>query len=195
MKLPIKIILASSSPYRQALLSRLGLDFTIEAPDLDESPLTNESATELVLRLSCQKAEIIGKKYADVLVIGSDQVACLDQQILTKPGNRENARRQLEAMCGQTITFFTGLCLLKTSDQQCQSAVVPFNVSFREFGTDEIRRYLDREMPYDCAGSFKSEQMGITLVSQMQGEDPTALVGLPLIKLSEMLRHLGLSLP
>jgi MAF protein len=195
MKTGLKIILASSSPYRRELLQRLDIDFETASPDIDETPLPGEPAETLVLRLARSKAEKIGEHEPDALVIGSDQVACLGTGILTKPGNRENAVTQLQTMRGQTLTFLTGLCLFNTSTRLCLTDCVPFAVTFRQYTDDEIHRYLDHDAPYDCAGSFKSEKMGITLVSRMAGDDPAALQGLPLIRLSEMFRSQGLQLP
>ena len=191
----MKIILASSSRYRKSLLQRLGLDFEIAHPEVDETPLKNELSETLVLRLARMKAENVGKYHTEALIIGSDQAASVDNRFLTKPESRSKAIEQLTIMRGKTISFVTGLCVLNTLSMEKQSASIPFNVSFRDFSEDEIERYIDTEKPYDCAGSFKSEQLGITLISHMSGDDPTALMGLPLIKLSEMLRNQGIQLP
>ena len=190
-----EIILASSSSYRKELLQRLNITFNVKDPKIDENPLYNESHEELVLRLSCQKAKSVAKNYVAALIIGSDQIATLNKQVLKKPGNRKNAIRQLKTMSGNKVTFLTGLCLYNSFTKECLQELVFFNVSFRRYNLDEIERYLDIENPYDCAGSFKSEKSGINLVSKMDGEDPTALIGLPLIKLTEMLRSQGIKLP
>ena len=174
---------------------RLGLEFDIEVPNIDETPLPSESVNDMVLRLSCSKAEKIGQVHPNALIIGADQVACLEDCILTKPGNKQNAVRQLQSMRGKTVIFQSGLCLYNAATRACISTVIPFAVSFREYSGEEIERYLDSDTPYDCAGSFRSEQMGIALVSKMQGEDPTALLGLPLIRLAEMLRNEGVIIP
>ena len=195
MAIQQKIILASSSPYRKSLLERLHLPFEAISPDIDESPLPGESAENLVLRLARTKAEEIAKNQVNALIIGSDQVARLGTMILNKPGTRENARKQLKLIRGNTVNFLTGLCVLNTASRNCQAELVNYTVSFRDFNDEEIERYLEIDIPYDCAGSFKSEQMGITLISKMQGDDPNALIGLPLIKLAEMLRQMGLKLP
>ena len=195
MNIPCKIILASSSVYRKALLARLQLPFECISPDIDESPLPGESAENLVVRLARCKAEHIAKSRRNSLIIGSDQVASLGKQILNKPGNRENAQKQLKLLRGNTVSFLTGLCLINSANGNCQTELVSYQVSFRHYNDEEIERYLDIDTPYDCAGSFKSEQMGVSLMSKMQGEDPTALIGLPLIKLAELLRREGLNIP
>lgn len=195
MAISQKIILASSSVYRKALLERLQLPFTSISPDIDESPLPGESAEKLVLRLASSKAGEIAKTQEDALIIGSDQVAVLGTIVLNKPVTRENALKQLKLMRGNTVNFITGLCVMNTANWDHQTEVVTFKVSFRNYSDEEIERYLDIDKPYDCAGSFKSEQMGITLISKMQGDDSTALIGLPLIKLADMLRRQQLKLP
>lgn len=191
----MKIILASSSNYRKSMLKRLNLSFEIVIPDIDETAKEDESPSQLVMRLSCQKAEKIAKSHANALVIGSDQIACLDHQVLCKPGNRENAIKQLQLMSGKSITFLTGLCLFNSVTKEFQSAIIPYEVCFRVLSIDQIKRYLDIDTPYDCAGSFKSEESGITLINKMTGDDPTALMGLPLISLAEMLRNQGVNFP
>lgn len=192
---PKSIILASSSPYRRELLERLQLPFTVATPDVDETPKQQETAEELVVRLARLKAETIAKNASDALIIGSDQVASMGTMLLSKPGNRDRAREQLLAIKGHAVAFITGLCVLNSRDMSALTGVVSYTVFFRDYIDEEIERYLSQEQPYDCAGSFKSERLGITLVSRMQGEDPTALMGLPLIRLSEMLREYGLNLP
>jgi len=190
-----KIILASSSAYRKALLERLKLEFEVVSPEIDESPQPQEPATSLVLRLALGKAREVAKTRSNALIIGADQVAELEGKILLKPGSRDNAVQQLRSMRGRTVRFITGLCVLNSVNQHSHTDTDIYNVSFRDYSDKEIERYLDLDTPYDCAGSFKSEQMGITLMEKMQGDDPTALVGLPLIKLAAMLRQEGVELP
>jgi len=190
-----KIVLASSSPYRKTLLERLNLAFETIRPDIDEHAFPGETAENLVLRLAAAKADHIAKGLPNALIIGSDQVAVLGTDLLGKPGNRENARKQLQLMRDQTVNFITGLCVLNSSTLHSQTAAIHYQVIFRDYNDTEIERYLDIDAPFDCAGSFKSEQMGITLMRRMQGDDPTALIGLPLIKLSEMLRNERVNLP
>ena len=186
------LILASSSPYRRELLSRLGVEFSSIAPDIDESLLADETPEALVLRLAEQKARAVGESHPNALIIGSDQVAVLDQRILGKPGHHERAVEQLQQASGKRITFYTGLCLYNSGSGECQVCCEPFDVHFRELTPEEIERYLRKETPYNCAGSFKSEGLGICLFQGMQGNDPTALIGLPLIRLVNMLRKEGL---
>ena len=190
-----RIILASSSSYRRSLLQRLGLEFETASPDIDETAHEGESARDLVLRLSRLKAGKIAEQAKDALIIGSDQVACLAETILTKPGNMQNAREQLQRSRGRTVVFITGLALWIPRKSVCDTAVVDYRVHFRDYTDDEISRYLQIERPFDCAGSFKSEQLGISLVRAMEGDDPTALMGLPLITLAKMLRQQGLQIP
>lgn len=189
-----QLVLASTSPYRRTLLETLGLSFETAAPDADETPLENESPTALVARLSEAKARAIAPQFTDALIIGSDQVAVLDQQILGKPGNHENAVQQLRAARGQRVKFLTGLCLLNTQTQHCRVEVVPFSVLFRTLSDAQIEHYLLRDKPYNCAGSFKSEGLGISLFEKMEGDDPNALIGLPLIALITMLADEGVDI-
>lgn len=188
------LVLASSSPYRKQLLERLGLAFSTVSPDIDETALPGETPDALVERLAEQKARAVGELHQG-LIIGSDQVATIDDDILGKPGNHELAVAQLTRLSGNRVTFHTGLCLLDTAHHEAQLDVVPFTVQFRELSAAQIERYLHAEQPYNCAGSFKSEGLGITLFEKMLGEDPTALVGLPLVKLTEMLSSAGIDLP
>jgi septum formation protein len=188
------IILASTSPYRKELLGRLNLSFGTAAPDIDESRLENEPAYDLVRRLSEAKARAVGATH-EGLIIGSDQVATHGESILGKPGDHETAMQQLRQLSGEHVTFLTGLCLLNSMTGETQLDVVPFSVVFRRLGEDQIDRYLRHEQPYNCAGSFKSEGLGITLFERMEGDDPTALIGLPLICLTGMLANAGISLP
>jgi septum formation protein len=188
------LVLASTSPFRRELLQRLGIAFTTAAPDVDESALPGESPAELVRRLSESKARAVGKTHAG-LIIGSDQVATTGEDILGKPGNHERAVEQLQRLAGKSVTFHTGLCLLDSTQDTAQIDVVPFSVEFRQLSDTQIERYLRREKPYNCAGSFKSEALGITLFTRMRGDDPTALIGLPLIRLTDMLAVAGITLP
>ncbi len=189
------LVLASTSLYRAQLLEKLGLPFTTAAPEVDESRRPDEPPAALVERLARAKAEAVAQAHPDALIIGSDQVACLGDQILGKPGGLEPAFEQLRAMAGRRVTFNTGLCLLDTADGRAWSCVEPFFVHLRQLDDDQIRRYLEKERPYDCAGSFKSEGYGITLFERLEGDDPNALVGLPLIRLVELLGRAGVVLP
>ncbi|NOQ82021.1 MAG: septum formation inhibitor Maf [Methylophaga sp.] len=186
-----QLILGSSSPFRAELLAKLGLDFISSSPDIDESSLDNESAEQLVQRLSEQKAHKIAETYSDALIIGSDQVAVLDGKVLGKPGNHENAVQQLTAASGKTVRFLTGLALLNSKTGHIQSLVEPFDVSFKTLSNKQIEFYLQQEKPYQCAGSLKSEGFGISLFSKLQGEDPNSLIGLPLIRLISLLEAEG----
>lgn len=189
----MKLILASTSPYRKALLERLQLDFLCDSPDIDESPLKGESVADMVVRLAKFKAEAVAGKYPDALIIGSDQSAELAGEPLSKPGDFDNAVPQLQRASGKRIVFQTGLCLLNTKTGNIQTACVPYTVVFRPLTRDMIEHYLKKEQPYNCAGSFKSEGLGIALFEKFEGEDPNALIGLPLIKLIEMLENEGFS--
>jgi len=186
-----QLILGSSSPFRAALLEKLGLSFISSSPDIDESPLENETADQLVQRLSEQKALKIAESYPDSLIIGSDQVALLDGNILGKPGSHEKAVNQLSAASGKTVQFLTGLALLNSKTNKLQSLVEHFDVRFKTLSTNQIEFYLQQEKPYQCAGSFKSEGFGISLFSKLQGEDPNSLIGLPLIRLIDLLNNEG----
>jgi septum formation protein len=186
-----KIILASTSPYRAELLRRLQLPFNAAHPDVDEVPLQGEKPVETALRLSLAKAASISDAFPGSLIIGSDQVADLNGNPVGKPGTRERAHEQLLAMRGQTLVFHSGIALLNSDTGKTQSTVVATTVRFREYADNEIESYLDRENALDCAGSAKSEGLGIALVASMQSDDPTALVGMPLIALVNMLRHEG----
>lgn len=189
-----QLILGSTSPYRRELMQRLQYPFGTAAPDIDETRLGGESARDMVLRLSLQKAQAVVSHYPDALIIGSDQCAVLQEQVIGKPGSHDNAVKQLQNSSGQTVAFLTGLCLYDSRDGSYQLDVVPFSVDFRELTDAEIDRYLRKDQPYNCAGSFRSESLGITLFKRMNGDDPTALMGLPLIRLSEMLREAGVDL-
>ena len=194
MNMTPAVTLASTSPFRKELLERLGIPFVTAAPDVDETPLANETAEALVRRLSEDKARAMAASYRG-LIIGSDQVATTDNNILGKPGTHERAFAQLQNLSGKRVTFQTGLCLLNTGTDETQVDVIPYIVKFRQVGDDQIERYLQQEQPYNCAGSFKSEGLGITLFEYMEGVDPTALIGLPLIRLTSMLAQAGILLP
>lgn len=187
------LILGSSSPYRSELLAKLMLPFTTASPNIDESPLTGELPEQLVLRLAENKARKVAERNLSALVIGSDQVAVLDSKILGKPGSTENAFKQLKAASGKTVVFLTGLALFNAANRQMQSLVEPFEVRFRNLTDAQIRRYIELEQPLDCAGSFKSEGLGISLFSELRGSDPNSLVGLPLIRLIDLLAAQGVS--
>lgn len=189
------LILASSSPYRRELLARLQVMFLCQSPVIDETALAGENATALVMRLSEEKARKVAMSHPAAIIIGSDQVALLNDQILTKPDSHEKARQQLEQACGQNVIFNTGLCVFNAATGSVQVDCVPYSVKFRTLDTNEIEHYLEKEKPYDCAGSFKSEGLGVSLLEKMSGDDPTALIGLPLIRLSQMLRNEGIALP
>lgn len=189
---PSRLILASTSPFRKALLARLQVPFETASPDVDESALPGESPEALVERLAVAKAARVAESAPDALVIGSDQVAVLNGKVLGKPGDHDRAREQLRAASGQTVTFYTGLALLNTARGRRHTAVVPFRVVFRQLTDAQIESYLEKERPYNCAGSFKSEELGITLFERMEGDDPNALIGLPLIQLTTMLAEEGL---
>ena len=192
---PATLVLGSTSPFRKELLKRFNLEFIVDSPDIDETPLKNEAPEAYVRRLSLAKAQAVAKNHANALIIASDQCSVLNGVIRGKPGNHENAIKQLRESSDQRVSFLTGLCLYNTSDNSYQLDLVPFHVDFRALSAKEIESYLLAEKPYSCAGSFKSEGLGITLFKRLQGDDPTSLVGLPLIRLSEMLRNQGIALP
>lgn len=190
-----QIVLGSSSPFRKELLRKLIPEFDTCSPDIDETPLTNESPLDLVARLALAKAKAVAKTFPDAMIIASDQVSVLNHQINGKPGNHQRAFEQLKASSGNTVTFFTSLCLYDASTHQSELVVEPFHVHFRELDDDEINRYLSKEAPFSCAGSFKSEGLGIALFKKLEGDDPNALIGLPLIKLADLLRNQGIHIP
>ncbi len=190
-----RIVLASSSPYRRELLERLRLPFVTCSPDCDETPGEQEPPECLVERLARIKADSVAGQFPDALVIGSDQVAAVGGRILTKPGTHERAREQLRQCSGQRVEFHTGLCVRDSASGVESTLREPFTIHFRALTDEEIERYLHTEAPYDCAGSIRSEGYAITLFDRMEGRDPTALVGLPLIPLAGMLRAYGLLLP
>lgn len=191
----MRLILASTSPFRRELLHKLGLDFDVDTPDIDESMQKNETPEALVRRLAEEKARAVAARHADAMVIGSDQAACIGTNILGKPGSRDRAIAQLSEASGKLVTFYTGLCLFNSSNGNLQIICEPFHVYFRNLSREQIERYLDAEEPYNCAGSFKSEGLGISLFEKMDGDDPNALIGLPLIRLVTMLQQEGISVP
>jgi MAF protein len=188
----MQLVLASTSPFRKAILEKLGVTFETASPEVDETPLPDETATGLVLRLSEAKARAVAAQFPDALIIGSDQVAVIDDHILGKPGTHDKAIEQLRNASGKTVTFLTGLCLYNSSSGQSQSEVIPFRVHFRNLNESQIENYLRKEQPYNCAGSFKSEGLGIALFDKLEGDDPNTLIGLPLINLVRMLEKEGL---
>ena len=193
--LPRPLVLGSTSKYRRELLARLQLPFEVAAPHVDETPHPEESPRDLALRLALAKARAVAEQYPGAVVIGSDQVADLDGQPLGKPGSHERATQQLQAMSGKTVIFQTAVAVVcqETGFEAVELAAV--EVKFRPLQAAEIERYLLAEQPYDCAGSAKSEGLGISLLEAIQSDDPTALVGLPLIRTCHMLRAAGLVLP
>lgn len=191
----IKIILASGSMYRKTLLQRLQIDFEVLSPDIDESCRADESARQLALRLAREKASCIAEKNSGCIVIGSDQTVECNDHLIDKPGNLDAACRQLASMSGQNVIFHTGLCVLNNETAITESRCVDTHITFRELSEDEIRRYVMTDEPYDCAGSIKSEELGISLFARLQTSDPTALIGLPLIALSDILRKQRIELP
>jgi MAF protein len=190
-----KIILASSSPYRKELLKRLGITFTTVSPEVNERYFQDELISDYVLRLAKTKAESIVSKNDSSLIIAADQALQCDKKILGKPGNYNKAKEQLIFMSNRSLTFYTGLCLINTETKIIEEDVVSFRVDFRKLTESEIENYLVKEKPYDCVGSFKSEKLGISLLKKMNGDDPTALIGLPLIRLCKMLRNQGVDIP
>lgn len=186
-----RIVLASTSPYRRQLLARLELPFSTADPNIDEQRLPDESPHDSARRLSIAKAHAVADLYSNALIIGSDQIALLDGIQLHKPGDHSNAVLQLQSMSGRRVDFHTGICVYNHGSGALQDRVVGNSVFFRDLGDAEIERYLRKEQPYDCAGSAKSEGIGIALIEKISGDDPNALIGLPLIALVEMLRNEG----
>ncbi|MBA3731582.1 MAG: septum formation inhibitor Maf [Gammaproteobacteria bacterium] len=187
------LVLASSSPHRKALLERFGLAFEVVSPNVDETPRSGETASDMVMRLALLKARVVGEAHPRALVIGSDQCALRDGRILGKPGGFEAAVGQLAGSAGRCVTFHTGLCLLNTANGDTQVEDVITRVTFRALSHAQITAYVRRETPYQCAGSFMSDRLGIALVEAFEGQDPTALIGLPLIQLVSMLMRAGLN--
>ena len=183
----MKLVLASTSPFRKTILEKLGVTFEVVSPEVDETALLNETPQQLVERLAIAKAKAVAENMDGALIIGSDQVSVINGEIIGKPHSHENAIKQLQSASGKTITFYTGLCLYNSSTNQYQSEVVPFNVVFRELTEEQIEHYLKKEKQYNCAGSFKSEALGIVLFEKLEGDDPNTLMGLPLIRLVKML--------
>ena len=188
------LILASSSEYRRQLLHKLQIPFNSISPNVDESVLTGEKPQETALRLAQEKAKKIGSEYPHALVIGCDQVATLDGEQLGKPLNHNNATVQLQKMRGREVVFHSALCVYNAATGNMQAVVVPYLVKFRQLSDEQIESYLTKEQPYHCAGSAKSEGLGIALIERMLGEDPNALIGLPLIKLVTMLKNEGIEI-
>ncbi len=182
------IVLGSTSPFRKAILDKLNISFQTDKPEVDETPLENETAIELVERLAILKAEAVAQRWNDALIIGSDQVALFEGEILGKPHTHENAVKQLTRFSGNKVTFLTGLAVIDTQTGKTQSLVEPFEVHFKQLTESDIESYLLAEKPYNCAGSFKSEALGICLFEKLVGEDPNTLIGLPLIKLVGLLK-------
>jgi MAF protein len=190
-----KLLLASSSPYRRQLLDKLGLDYQWRAPDIDETALPDEPPQDLVIRLATRKAKALASDFPDHLIIGSDQVAVLNGKILGKPGNIGKARKQLMAASGNSVTFLTGLCLFNSRTFHTQQSCEEYSVTFRELSEQQIEKYLQKDQPFNCAGSFKAEGLGISLFKKLQGDDPNTLIGLPLIALIDMLNEEGIDVP
>ncbi len=189
----LPLILASTSPFRKNVLSRLHLPFETFAPRVDETPFSNESPVRLVTRLAELKARSAQASYPHALIIGSDQIAVIDEKILGKPGSHEQAIKQLTTASGQQVDFLTGLCLLNTHTHQAQIDMIRFSVIFRQLTLPQIENYLHQDKPYNCSGSFKSEGLGIALLKRMEGNDPTAIIGLPLMRLIQMLEAEGVA--
>jgi MAF protein len=190
-----RLLLASSSPYRRELLSRLQLAFDWSAPQIDETAHAGESPEHLVRRLASEKAQALAETHPDHLIVGSDQVAVFEQQILGKPHTFERAKQQLRTCSGKSVSFLTGLALLDSRSGTTQVDCVRFTVHFRALKEQQIERYLHAERPYDCAGSFKAEGLGISLFRATEGTDVTSLIGLPLIRLVDMLNEAGIEVP
>lgn len=184
-----KLILASTSPFRKAILEKFGVPFDTASPEVDETARAGESAEQLVERLAEAKARAVSDQFPDALIIGSDQVAVIDGEILGKPDEHGKAVEQLRTASGKTVTFLTGLCLYNSRTDHARCEVVPFKVHFRQLNDDQIENYLQKERPYNCAGSFKSEGLGIALFERLEGDDPNSLIGLPLIRLIRMLEQ------
>jgi septum formation protein len=187
-----RLVLASTSRYRKALLERLGLDFELASPGVDEGALAGESAEETALRLSAAKAQAVKDRFADALIIGCDQVAAMGSERFGKPGDHETAVRQLRRLSGNVVDFHTALSLLDAASGRMESRLVPCRVHFRTLDERRIEAYLRRERPYDCSASAKAEGLGIALISRIETDDPSSLIGLPLIALTEMLERAGL---
>lgn len=188
----MRLVLASTSPYRRELLARLRVPFETAAPRVDETPQPGERPDDTALRLAVAKAQAVADQFPDALIIGSDQVALLEGEQLGKPGTHDKAVQQLKRMRGKTLEFHTALALLNARTGRVQTAVVPVRLVMRQYTDAQIEAYLRKDQPYNCCGSAKSESLGIALIARYETEDPNALVGLPLIKLTEMLANEGL---
>ncbi|ASP49602.1 Maf family protein [Cognaticolwellia beringensis] len=186
-----ELVLGSTSPFRKEILAKLNIPFACAKPNIDETAFENESPVALVQRLAIEKAKAVANEFPDALIIGSDQVAMCDGEILGKPHNFENAVKQLEKFSNKTVAFYTGLCVYDSGLDFTTSLIEPFLVHFNELSLSDIENYLHAEQPYNCAGSFKSEGLGICLFKKLEGEDPNTLIGLPLIKLVELLKQHG----
>ena len=186
------LVLGSTSPFRKTLLEKLQLPFICTGPNIDETPKLNEPPKTLVKRLAIEKAQAVSTSYNNALIIGSDQIAVCDGNIIGKPHNLENGIKQLTHFSGKSITFYTGLCVYNTDTDTASALVEPFTVHFKTLTLDEIENYLNIEKPFNCAGSFKSEGLGICLFDRLEGDDPNTLIGLPLIKLISLLKDQGL---
>ena len=186
------LVLGSTSPFRKSILEKLNLTFNCAKPNIDETAKENETPIALVERLAIEKAQAVAGEYPSALIIGSDQVAVCDNKILGKPHNFENGVKQLTMFSNKSVTFYTGLCVYDSENKIIKSLVEPFTVHFNELSTLEIEQYLKAEQPYNCAGSFKSEGLGICLFKKLEGDDPNTLIGLPLIKLVSLLKQHGL---
>ena len=187
------LVLGSTSPFRQSILEKLNLSFECAKPNIDETALLNETPQALVERLAIEKAQAVAGEFSDALIIGSDQVAVCEGEILGKPHNFDNGVKQLTKFSDKVVTFYTGLCVLDSSTNKVKSLVEPFIVHFNPLTQSEIASYLRAEQPYNCAGSFKSEGLGICLFKKLEGDDPNTLIGLPLIKLVSLLKAHGLN--
>lgn len=190
-----KLVLASSSPFRKELFNRLQTPFESDSPNIDESQKLGETPASYVKRLSLEKAQTVATRHPSSLIIASDQCSVINGLIHGKPTHHTTAIQQLQESSNQRVSFLTGLCVMDSDTGKHLIDLIPYYVDFRKLNIDEIERYLNIEKPYDCAGSFKSEGLGITLFKKMEGDDPTALIGLPLIRLCEMLRQFDLKLP
>ncbi len=189
----MRLVLASSSPYRRELLARLKIPFEVVLPEVDETPRPGETPQALVERLAVEKARSVAESVPDALVIGSDQVAVYDGAIVGKPHTHERAVQQLRAAAGRTVVLYTGLALVNSATARVQCEVVPYRVTFRALSEAQIESYLRKEQPYACAGSVRSEGLGIALLERFEGEDPNTLIGLPLIRLVRMLEQEGIA--
>lgn len=195
MTIKRRLILSSSSPARRQLLEKLAIPFEYTSPDIDETQLIGESVPEMVLRLAVEKAKASVLKYPDALIIGADQVGVLGDRVLCKPLTHEKAVEMLQASSGQTARYYTAMCLLDSATMQHEETIVTFDVTYRVFSLQDIENYLHRESALNCAGSLKIEGLGITLIEKLAGDDFTALIGLPLIQLTSMLRRQNLAVP